>query len=140
MRYIVIHLVEFLYQLPSVCHSATWLCWGWEVLCVVVHDYVFHNSSNVTHLYVSFLKGTTRYNRVGLFPTVNRTWNLPTRERYSVWSFPLPKQCLVCLRLSLVSVVRTGFEPVLIYLLIGCQLNVFQSIINLPLAFATWLY
>jgi hypothetical protein len=26
-----------------------------------VYDYVFHNSSNVTHLYISFLKGTTQY-------------------------------------------------------------------------------
>jgi len=31
-----------------------------ETLCVVVYDYVFHNSSNVTHLYISFLKGTTQ--------------------------------------------------------------------------------
>ena len=33
--------------------------------------------------------------------------------------------------------VRTGFEPVLSYILSGCQLNVFQSIITLPIAFAT---
>ena len=32
-----------------------------ETLCVVVYDYVFHNSSNVTHLYISFLKGTTQF-------------------------------------------------------------------------------
>ena len=34
-------------------------------------------------------------------------------------------------------VVRTGIEPVLSYILSGCQLNVFQSIITLPIASAT---
>jgi len=33
---------------------------------------------------------------------------------------------------------KTGFEPVLSYMLYGCQLNVFQSAITLPIAFATW--
>ena len=30
-----------------------------ERLCVVVYDYVFHNSSNVTHLYIPFSRDNT---------------------------------------------------------------------------------
>lgn len=71
-----------------------------------MYDYVFHNSSNVTHLYISFLKGTTQYFKSDDVLTILKSLTMTTLS-VADGSYT-----------NLVNffhhffVVRTGFEPV----------------------------
>ena len=66
--------------------------------------------------------------RVGLSPRSEELRAYLRTVRYSSCLFALPKQCLVCLRLPCVSVVREGFEPSIS----------FRTAALLPFLFTVW--
>ena len=127
-------------------HFATWLCWGWEVLCVVwYYQFRFHQSACL----YSFLNGTTLVVRTGFEPMTLQPLYFSRPNGYEPWCFRdvinlfhitqyltmlrmrSPLCCKATIVLSSFSqhlhsflkgttlVVRTGFEPVVSCTILG---------------------